>query len=88
MFDVIRAKPKLVLYIVGGAVFLLQSFVRGSWYAMFASSDFDIVQSTCIGLHCSTYFGRVGMSYTHSPLLLRGSPGEGSSLSLSKLASQ
>ena len=31
MFDVIRAKPKLVLYIVGGAVFILQSFVHGSW---------------------------------------------------------
>jgi hypothetical protein len=36
-FDVIRAKPKLILHIVSGAVFFLQSFVHGSWFAMLAS---------------------------------------------------
>ena len=30
-FDVSRVKPKLVLHIVGGEVFILQSLVRGSW---------------------------------------------------------
>jgi hypothetical protein len=53
-FDVIRAKPKLILHIISGAVFLLQSFVHGSWFAMFASSDSGIVQSLYIGLHCPT----------------------------------
>ena len=43
--DIIKAKPELVLHIVGGVVLL--TVVCWSKGAMFANSDFGIAQSPC-----------------------------------------
>ena len=67
MFVVVREKLKLALHIVSGAI-LLQSLVLRSKDAMFANSNFDIVQSPGFGLHHPTYFGRVGWQSSNVPM--------------------
>ena len=59
MLNVIKAKPKLVLHIVGGAIIIFQSVVRRSRGVIFAKSDFGIAQNHGIGLHCPTSFAIV-----------------------------
>ena len=49
--DVVGTKPKLVLYIVGGAIFLLQSLVCRSRGACLPVPTFGIAQGLDIGLH-------------------------------------
>ena len=49
-FDVVMAKPKLVVHIVDGVTLFLQSFASWNMSAMFFSANFCIAQSTCIGL--------------------------------------
>lgn len=53
-FDVIKAKPKRVLYIVGGAELLMYTLVHGTKGVMFVSSKFGIAQTPYIVLHCPT----------------------------------
>ena len=43
MFDVVMAKPKLVLHIVGGTNFIVESLVRRSRGVMFAITNYSIV---------------------------------------------
>ena len=67
-FDVFRAKPKLILHIIGRRIFLLQSLVRRSRGAMFSSPDFGVAKSPNIALHCSTSFGKVRWQSCNVPM--------------------
>jgi hypothetical protein len=66
--DVVRAKPKLIFHIIGGIILLLQSFVRRSMCAIFASFDFDIAQSPSVGLQSPISFGKVGWKSYNMPM--------------------
>ena len=68
MLNIVKAKSKVGLHIVGGVIFLLESFVCRSKGVMFVSSDFSIVQSFGIGLHRPTSFGRVGWQSCYLPI--------------------
>jgi hypothetical protein len=50
MHEVVRAKSKLILHIVGEAVHLLHTLVRESRVVMFAICEFGIAQSPSVGL--------------------------------------
>ena len=68
MFDVVRAKPKLVLHIVGGVILLLQSLVRRSRGAMFSNPDFGVAKSPGINLHGPTSFSKIGWQSCNVPM--------------------
>lgn len=67
MLDVVMAKLKFILHIVGGAILLLQSLIRSSKGTMFARSDLDIAQSPSIDLLRSISFGKVGWQSCNVP---------------------
>ena len=46
MFDVVKAKPTLLLHIVGGVILLLRALVHGSRGAKFSTSDLVIAQKS------------------------------------------
>lgn len=66
--DFVRARPKLVFHIIGGTILLLQSFVRRSMGAIFASFDFDIAQSPSVGFKSPISFDKVGWKSYNMPM--------------------
>lgn len=66
------AKPKLMLYIIGGIKLIFHPFICWSKGAMFTTSDFGIAQSLSIGLHCPISFGKVGWHSWNVPLEYMG----------------
>lgn len=58
--DIVMAKPKLVLHIVGRTELFLRPFVTWIVNVMFASVTLWYAQNPCIGLHCPLPFGRGG----------------------------
>ena len=65
LLDVVRAKPKFMLHIVGGVKFFFKPFVSWSRNPMLASTDFCIAQNTSIGLHCPILLNWVGEKFSN-----------------------
>lgn len=63
-----KTKTHTLHYIVGGAIFLLQSLVRTNLGAIFANFNFGIAQNSNIGLHHTTSFNRVGWQSCNVPM--------------------
>lgn len=64
MLDVVKAKPNLILQIVGGTTFFLQSIIHHQF-------RLDITQSLDICLHGPTYVDIIGWKFCNVPIRRR-----------------